>query len=90
LFEKPIIPIQSLLSYRAQVKGWKKRTIGGRNIMTISESEDKKKDKGKLILRRGKEKEQIREYDPSKDESCVIIGGYSSYIRKKKIPKKTV
>ena len=36
-----------------------------------------------------KEKKQkklkIREYDPKKDDACVMIGGYSIYIKKKKI-----
>jgi hypothetical protein len=33
-------------------------------------------------------KEVVREYDPNKDESTLIIGGYSIYA-KKKIAAKT-
>ena len=32
-----------------------------------------------------KKKENVREYDPKKDTTCLIIGGYSLYIKKKKV-----
>jgi hypothetical protein len=35
------------------------------------------------------QKEVVREYDPNKDESSLIIGGYSLYAKKKKIAAKT-
>ena len=34
-------------------------------------------------------KEVVREYDPKKDESSLIIGGYSIYTKKKKIAAET-
>ena len=35
--------------------------------------------------KREKKKLNVREYDPLKDESSEIIGGYSTYIKKKKL-----
>jgi len=32
-----------------------------------------------------KKKEGVREYDPEKDGASLIIGGYSSYLQKKRI-----
>jgi hypothetical protein len=32
-----------------------------------------------------KKKVKIREYDPEKDKACLIIGGYSTYIKKKEV-----
>jgi hypothetical protein len=42
----------------------------------VKVSSRKKKEKKKLL---------VREYDPLKDESSEIIGGYSTYIKKKKL-----
>jgi len=60
-----------------------KKDDRGRNISGKSESEDK------LRTDKREKKEDVREYDPNKDESCLIIGGYSTFIRKKEIAAKT-
>jgi len=47
-------------------------------------TKEKFKDKTKTSEKR-KKKEDVREYDPEKDESRLLIGGYSSYIKKKEV-----
>jgi hypothetical protein len=45
---------------------------------------ERQKDRTSTIKKR-KKKEDVREYDPEKDESRLLIGGYSSYIKKKEV-----
>jgi hypothetical protein len=58
----------------------------------ITENGDKKKTtpekeeaEGETSAKDDKKKGNVREYDPLKDSACLMIGGYSSYIKKKKI-----
>lgn len=47
-------------------------------------SKERSKDETETGEKR-KKKENVREYDPEKDGLRVIIGGYSSYVKKKKV-----
>ena len=47
-------------------------------------TKERQKDRTSTIKKR-KKKEDVREYDPEKDNSRLLIGGYSSYIKKKEV-----
>ncbi|MEE9150864.1 MAG: hypothetical protein V3U20_03420 [Thermoplasmata archaeon] len=43
----------------------------------------KKRLKARIMAK--KKKGTVREYNPDKDDACLIIGGYSAYIKKKDV-----
>ncbi len=62
--------------------------MGGGVIPKEDDKEGKNPTEEKEANKTSKKKDKkakVREYDPNKDDACLMIGGYSSYIKKKEI-----